>query len=189
MGTFDEFNKKEKPVFTGSRFGFGSGGGGAAADPIGITATGGSKFTNSGYTYHFYTGTGPKSFNVSSLGDDASKSFVQFMLVAGGGGNGANNGAGGGGGALYSHPDVNFAVTVQNYPLVVGAGGAGTGTPSAAGSPGGDTTGFGYGCRGGGGGGSGTSGNGGTSSNPGVANYFGGSGGGQSGRGYSCASE
>ena len=28
MGIFNEFNKKEKPVFTGSRFGFGSGGGG-----------------------------------------------------------------------------------------------------------------------------------------------------------------
>ena len=34
MGIFNEFNKKEKPVFTGLRFGFGSraaGGGGAAA--------------------------------------------------------------------------------------------------------------------------------------------------------------
>ena len=30
MGIFNEFNKKEKPVFTGSRFGFGSGGGGGA---------------------------------------------------------------------------------------------------------------------------------------------------------------
>ena len=26
MGIFNEFNKKEKPVFTGSRFGFGAGG-------------------------------------------------------------------------------------------------------------------------------------------------------------------
>ena len=31
MGIFNEFFKKEKPVFTGSRFGFGSGGGGGAA--------------------------------------------------------------------------------------------------------------------------------------------------------------
>lgn len=30
MGIFNEFNKKEKPVFTGSRFGFGSGAGGAS---------------------------------------------------------------------------------------------------------------------------------------------------------------
>ena len=27
MGIFNEFNKKEKPVFTGLKFGFGSGGG------------------------------------------------------------------------------------------------------------------------------------------------------------------
>ena len=31
MGIFNDFNKKEKPVFTGLRFGFGSGGGGAGA--------------------------------------------------------------------------------------------------------------------------------------------------------------
>ena len=29
MGIFNEFNKKEKPVFTGLKFGFGSGGGAA----------------------------------------------------------------------------------------------------------------------------------------------------------------
>ena len=34
MGIFNEFNKKEKPVFTGLRFGFGSGGGGAGGGPL-----------------------------------------------------------------------------------------------------------------------------------------------------------
>ena len=35
MGIFNEFNKKEKPVFTGSRFGFGSGGAGGPGGPTG----------------------------------------------------------------------------------------------------------------------------------------------------------
>ena len=42
MGIFNEFNKKEKPVFTGSRFGFGSGGGGG---PVSFQASGGTKQT------------------------------------------------------------------------------------------------------------------------------------------------
>ena len=33
MGIFNEFFKKEKPVFTGLKFGFGSGGSGGAAGP------------------------------------------------------------------------------------------------------------------------------------------------------------
>ena len=44
MGAFDEFNKKEKPVFTGSRFGFGSGGGPSwsSSGPAPISVTGGN---------------------------------------------------------------------------------------------------------------------------------------------------
>ena len=44
MGIFNEFHKKEKPVFTGSRFGFGkavdSGGGGGGGS---FSASGGTK--------------------------------------------------------------------------------------------------------------------------------------------------
>ena len=44
MGIFNEFNKKEKPVFTGSRFGFGSGGGAAAgSEPSSVAVTGGTQ--------------------------------------------------------------------------------------------------------------------------------------------------
>ncbi len=40
----DFFNVKQKPVFTGSRFGFGSGGGGGSAvPPSGISASGGDQ--------------------------------------------------------------------------------------------------------------------------------------------------
>ena len=52
MGIFNEFNKKEKPVFTGLKFGFGSGGGGG---PQSFSASGGSKLSApDGNTYHVY---------------------------------------------------------------------------------------------------------------------------------------
>ena len=44
MSIFNEFFKKEKPVFTGSRFGFGSGAGDSSSGGSG-TATGGTKTT------------------------------------------------------------------------------------------------------------------------------------------------
>ena len=60
MGIFNEFFKKEKPVFTGSRFGFGSGGGGgAAAGPSVVLATGGTiTQPGNGYAYHHFDGVG-----------------------------------------------------------------------------------------------------------------------------------
>ena len=59
MGIFNEFFKKEKPVFTGSRFGFGSGGGGgaAAAGPSVVLSTGGViTQPGNGYAYHHFDG-------------------------------------------------------------------------------------------------------------------------------------
>ena len=61
MGIFNEFFKKEKPVFTGSRFGFGSGGGGgaAAAGPSVVLSTGGViTQPGNGYAYHHFDGVG-----------------------------------------------------------------------------------------------------------------------------------
>ena len=59
MGIFNEFNKKEKPVFTGSRFGFGAGySGGGPVGPSPFTASGGNAedtSTRSGYTLHIFT--------------------------------------------------------------------------------------------------------------------------------------
>ena len=52
MGIFNEFNKKEKPVFTGSRFGFGAGGGAGSVESE--KASGGVKFNDSSYTYHIF---------------------------------------------------------------------------------------------------------------------------------------
>ena len=66
MGIFNDFFKKEKPVFTGSRFGFGSGGGGGGGTVItGMTASGGSTstYTEGGKTYKVHTFTHPNSDN------------------------------------------------------------------------------------------------------------------------------
>ena len=58
MGIFNEFFKKEKPVFTGSRFGFGSGGGGGAAtaDPVTLATGGTITQPGNGYAYHHFDG-------------------------------------------------------------------------------------------------------------------------------------
>ena len=89
MSIFNEFNKKEKPVFTGSRFGFG--GGGAAADSGGpITATGGNSTATpgNGYKYHIFTSSDSTGLNITSGRDD-----VEFLVVAGGGCGGSYTGS------------------------------------------------------------------------------------------------
>ena len=74
MGIFNEFNKKEKPVFTGYRFGFGTGGGGGATVSSPFQASGGqvtpADDTANGYTYHvFDQGNSPETFQVTDAGD------------------------------------------------------------------------------------------------------------------------
>ena len=80
MGIFNEFNKKEKPVFTGSRFGFGSGGGGGGA-AAGLTVTGGTEIKSVGYTNHVFTGPG----TLTVANGDAT---VDYLVVGGGGAGG-----------------------------------------------------------------------------------------------------
>ena len=63
MGIFNDFNKKEKPVFTGLKFGFGSGPTGPTGPtgPSPFTASGGNAedtSTRSGYTLHIFTNPG-----------------------------------------------------------------------------------------------------------------------------------
>ena len=121
MGIFNEFDKKEKPVFTGSRFGFGSGGGGAttAASPP-FSATGGTKINASdGSTYHIFQY--PNSENLVVTGTETKPATV--FLLAGGGGGGIQHAGGGGAGALYINPD--YDISPGTYPVTVGQGGAG----------------------------------------------------------------
>ena len=136
MGIFNEFNKKEKPVFTGSRFGFGGRGSASAAvagEPD-VLASGGfvSDFTESGthYRAHIFVDRGTTNFVVHSAPATAT---MDYLVVAGGGG-GSRYGAGGagglrstvdqtgGGGSLESAVPISAAT----YTITVGEGGRGT---------------------------------------------------------------
>ena len=136
----DFFAVKQKPVFTGSRFGFGGGGGGGGPTDPGrpapnVDASGGTKVpyndSPDGRTYHIFTSSG--ALSVTSAGGEN----IEVLLIGGGGG-GASGGdsAGGGGGAgglVYRH-----GVPISNgtpYSISIGAGGVGE-------SAGGNTTGF-----------------------------------------------
>ena len=103
-----------------------------------IQATGGAVTTCGNFKIHTFTG--PGTFCVSSVGSPTGSTAVDYLVVAGGGaGAGKNNGGGvGGGGAggvrigtvcqptpLSPAPLVapGHTVSVQGYPIVVGAGG------------------------------------------------------------------
>ena len=184
----DFFNVKQKPVFTGSRFGFGSGGGGAAGDsgPFGpLTLSGGNvngTVADNGFTYHTFTSPG-------TLVIEGDPGTVELFLVGGGGASGGGAGGGGGAGAVFYSRTI--PVSRGSYPIVVGAGGVGayddgyTGNdapvPDAWFTPGHmkgqDSTALGYTAAGGGfGGGDGRSSN---SPQPWYPARVGGSGGGQ----------
>ena len=125
MGIFNEFFKKEKPVFTGSRFGFGSGGGGAAepASISGGTTTPAGITPGNGYRYHVFMSSG--SFVVPSV---KGPTVCDFMLIGGGGSGGWDVGGGGGAGGLVYGP--TYTISSGTHPITVGAGGA-----DAAGGP------------------------------------------------------
>ena len=76
-------------------------------------ATGGAVTTSSGYRIHTFTSGGTFTVNKSMN--------VEVLLVAGGGAGGGTIGGGGGAGGLIHNSA--FAVSLQSYPVTVGAGG------------------------------------------------------------------
>ena len=109
-----------------------------------ITATGGTITTSGNYKIHTFTS--PGTFTVTGLGNPAGgPNNVDYLVVAGGGGGGGKGqedvgGAGGGGAgghrSGFPSPAGTTPVSVQGYPIVVGAGGAGgPNTPGPSGSP------------------------------------------------------
>ena len=139
-----------------------------------VVATGGTITTSGDFKIHTFTG--PGTFNVTSAGTSSGSTTVDYMIVAGGGSGGcgrlsatcASGGGGAGGwrassgtasgsytagpGPLTS-PVSALPVSVQGYPIVIGAGGASAAsTVSNNGSP---SSAFGLTSTGGGGGGSG----------------------------------
>ena len=163
-----------------------------------VSATGGTITTCGDYKTHTFTG--PGNFTVTSAGNPTGSTTVDYMVVAGGGGGGAGNcgcighagGGGGAGGYRSNYPSTcsGVPVTLNTYPIAIGAGGASggpvkgsrgsNGTPSVAlsitstagGAGGGASTPVAPGNPGGNGGGGGTqvSGNpGGTGNTPPVS--------------------
>ena len=81
----DFFAVKQKPVFTGSRFGFGAGADDSSSGGSG-TATGRTTTTGGSYNYHVYLTSTPeptKNFTVSG-----ASMTVDYLVIGGGGGGG-----------------------------------------------------------------------------------------------------
>jgi hypothetical protein len=87
-------------------------------------ATGGTIATQGDYKVHTFTSG--SNFVVTQAGNACGAGTVEYLVVAGGGGTGADNGGGGGAGGFrtnFPSPDTGgLAVSVQTYPVTVGAG-------------------------------------------------------------------
>jgi hypothetical protein len=112
-----------------------------------VTATGGTVTTSGDYKIHVFTG--PGTFCVSCAGGASGSDSVDYMVLAGGGGGGGGSGGGGGaGGFRESHSTpvsgpytasplatpTALTVSVQGYPITVGAGGGGPGDGGTGGA-------------------------------------------------------
>ena len=101
-----------------------------------IAASGGNTTITCG-NFKIHVFTGPGTFCVSNAGGASGSNSVEYLVVAGGGSGGfgdPNGGGGGGAGGWRSRTDLTPAsplnapaklpVSVQGYPITVGAGGA-----------------------------------------------------------------
>ena len=117
-----------------------------------VEATGGTITTSGNYKIHTFTSSG--TFTVTSAGNAAGSDSVDYMVVGGGGAGGshgpdsATNGGGGGAGGFresvpspaawtaspIANPGGALPVSVQGYPVTIGAGATATypGTGSTA---------------------------------------------------------
>jgi hypothetical protein len=107
-----------------------------------VAATGGTVTTCGDYKIHTFTG--PGTFTVSNAGNAEGSNSVDYLVVAGGGGAGYYYGGGGGAGGYresvpspaawtaspLANPGGALPISVQGYPITVGAGG-----PSVPGNP------------------------------------------------------
>ena len=114
-----------------------------------VAATGGTITTCGDFKIHTFTG--PGTFSVSSAGNPSGSTAVEYLVVAGGGAGGTRAAGGGGAGgfrfygeciaAPYPASPLNgpaaLPVSVQSYPITVGAGGTGV-PPSCNEMPGND---------------------------------------------------
>ena len=105
-----------------------------------ISATGGNTTLTCGdFKTHIFTADG--NFVVTSAGSLAGSNTVEYLVVAGGagGGDGSGSGGGGAGGLRTTYPSPatgGLPVSIQSYPVTIGAGGAFSCSPTARGSSG-----------------------------------------------------
>ena len=99
-----------------------------------LCASGGTVLTVGDFKTHVFTGSG--TFTVNSVSTNAPSNNVDYLVVAGGASGGRGRGGGGGAGGFRtfsSAPGNNSPlsapngtpVSVQAYPITIGAGGAG----------------------------------------------------------------
>jgi hypothetical protein len=124
--------------------------------PTFIVATGGTITTCGNFKIHTFTG--PGTFTVSSVGNPAGSTTVDYLVVAGGGSGGMGNTSGGSGagagGLRISSGTASGSYTVSplgssvsalpvsatGYPITVGAGGSSVTAAGAAGNSGNPST-------------------------------------------------
>lgn len=99
-----------------------------------VAATGGTETTDGDFKVHTFTSSG--TFTVSNVGNPAGSSDVEYLVIAGGGSGGKSDRGGGGGGAGGYRTAPGFPVSVQGYPITVGAGGPAPQASDATGSSG-----------------------------------------------------
>jgi len=114
--------------------------------PAFVTATGGTITCCGDYKIHTFTG--PGTFTVSCAGNSAGSETIDYLVVAAGGGGGASGGGGGAGGYRESSGAASgcytvsplgsgvsaLPVSIQGYPITVGAGGTGGASPATTGT-------------------------------------------------------
>jgi len=115
-----------------------------------VAATGGNTVSTCG-NWKIHTFTSPGTFCVSAAGNACGSNKVDYMVVAGGGSGGQFYGGGGGAGGFresspapgsdwtdspLGNPGNARPVSVQGYPITIGAGGAGQPTSYTPGNDG-----------------------------------------------------
>jgi len=112
-----------------------------------VAATGGTITTTGDFKIHKFTG--PGTFTVTNAGGPSGSNTVDYLVVGGGASGGVGNTAGGAGGGaggvrvspgsasgcwtaspLGASPAVALPVSIQGYPITVGAGGAARTSPA-----------------------------------------------------------
>ena len=111
-----------------------------------VAATGGTESTDGDFKIHVFTG--PGTFQVTDAGGASGSNTVDYMVVGAGGAGGSGGTQAGGGGAggfrispgtasgtwcaspRGAAPAAAVPVSVQSYPVVVGAGGAAQSQPN-----------------------------------------------------------